>query len=209
MSQANEYSPNNNTSQNIDIYQRNKINQTQYSSYVSREQSMYEPYSLHTPYQSENFFSTPNQNFGYLINNQNFNQNDINNLNNEKNILINQNNFNNNKAEMNNNSKNDVKENKNNENEDNIIQDPDEKLFEKEEDKKKDDLQNGEEEPLSSESDKNSDNEKEFTDHLLAQYEKVKRVKNKWKVYLLGCVVQKDKKECICGRVTGDLEREW
>lgn len=47
----------------------------------------------------------------------------------------------------------------------------------KEEDKKKDDLQNGEEEPLSSESDKNSDNEREYTDHLLAQYDKVKRVK--------------------------------
>ena len=201
MSQPNEYSPNNNTSQNIDIYQRNKINQTQYSSNISREQSMYEPYSLHTPYQSENYFSTPNQNLGYLLNNQNFSQNYINNLNNEKNIF-------NIKNEMNNNSKNDIKENKNNENEDNV-QDPDEKLFEKEEDKKKDELQNGEEEPLSSESDKNSDNEKEYTDHLLAQYDKVKRVKNKWKVYLKGCVVQKDKKELICGRVTGDLEREW
>ena len=207
MSHANEYSPNNNTSQNIDIYQRNKINQTQYSSYISREQSIYEPYSLHTPYQSENYFSTPNQNMGYLLNNQNFSQNYINNLNNEKNIFINQNTFNI-KNEMNNNSKNDIKENKNNENQDNI-QDPDEKLFEKEEDKKKDELQNGEEEPLSSESDKNSDNEKEYTDHLLAQYDKVKRVKNKWKVYLKGCVVQQDKKELICGRATGDLEREW
>ena len=191
MSHPNEYSPNNNTSQNIDIYQRNKIYQnTQCSSYISREQSIYEPYSPHTPFQ-DNYFSTPNQNIGYFFNNQNFNQNYINNLNNDKNILINQNNFNN-KNEVNNN-----------------VQDPDEKLFEKEEDKKKDDLQNGEEEPLSSESDKNSDNEKEYTDHLLAQYDKVKRVKNKWKVYLKGCVVQKDKKELICGRVTGDLEREW
>lgn len=208
MSQPNEYSPNNSTSQNIDIYQRNKMIQTQYSSYISnisREQSAYEPF--HTPYQTDNYFSSPNQNMGYLLSNQNFNQNyinNINNMNNEKNILMNQNN--NNKNEVNN--KNDIKESKNNENEDNI-EDPDEKLFEKEEDKKKDDLQNGEEEPLSSESEKNSDNEKEFTDHLLAQYEKVKRVKSKWKVYLKGCVVQKDKKEIICGRVTGDLEREW
>lgn len=207
MSHPNEYSPNNNTSQNIDIYQRNKIYQTtQCSSYISREQSIYEPYSPNTPY-PENFFSTPNQNIGYFLNNQNFNQNYINNLNNEKNILLNQNNINS-KNEINNNIKNDIKESKNNENQDNV-QDPDEKLFEKEEDKKKDDLQNGEEEPLSSESDKNSDNEREYTDHLLAQYDKVKRVKNKWKVYLIGCVVQKDKKELICGRVTGDLEREW
>lgn len=129
MSHPNEYSPNNNTSQNIDIYQRNKIYQTtQCSSYISREQSIYEPYSPNTPY-PENFFSTPNQNIGYFLNNQNFNQNYINNLNNEKNILLNQNNINS-KNEMNNNIKNDIKESKNNENQDNV-QDPDEKLFEK------------------------------------------------------------------------------
>jgi len=38
---------------------------------------------------------------------------------------------------------------------------------------------------------------------------KIKRVRNKWKVTLIGCVVQKDNSEYICGRIHGELEREW
>ena len=54
-----------------------------------------------------------------------------------------------------------------------------------------------------------SNDEKDFTDNLLAQYDKVKRVRNRWKVSLKGCIVQKDKTEYICGKVHGELSREW
>ena len=73
----------------------------------------------------------------------------------------------------------------------------------------KDNSKKDEESELSDESEKNSDNENEYNDHLLAQYQKVKRVKNKWKVTFIGCVVQKDNKEYICGKIHGELEREW
>ena len=131
-------------------------------------------------------------------NNQDYNKplNDIN-RNNINNNIINNN--------FNNNANNDEEKK-----DDNEIEDPDEDMFRdqnnkvKEEESKKDD-----ESQLSEDSEKNSDNEQEFHDHLLAQYEKVKRVKNKWKVTLKGCVVQNDNKEYICGKVHGELEREW
>ena len=37
-------------------------------------------------------------------------------------------------------------------------------------------------------------NEKEYNNNLLAQYETVKRIKNKWKINLKGCITQKDNK---------------
>ena len=90
-----------------------------------------------------------------------------------------------------------------------VVEDPDEYMFREQNDKDKEDSKKGDESELSADSDKNSDNELEFNDQLLAQYDKVKRVKNKWKVILKGCVVQKDNKEYICGKVHGELERDW
>ena len=66
----------------------------------------------------------------------------------------------------------------------------------------------GDEEVLSALSEE-SNNEKEYKNHLLAQYEKVKRVKNKWKVTLKGCIAQKDNMEYVCGKVHGELSRDW
>ena len=115
---------------------------------------------------------------------------------------INENNIINNN--LNNNGNND-KEKK----DENVIEDPDEDMFRDQNIKEKEESKKDDESQLSEDSEKNSDNEQEFHDHLLAQYEKVKRVKNKWKVTLKGCVVQNDNKEYICGRVHGELEREW
>ena len=142
----------------------------------------------------ESYLLTPNPNQN--INNQNNNNinENLEKKNDSLNIINNENN----------------KNKKENENKEDEFIDPDEAYFEKEdkkkEDKKEEDDENDE---LSSESDKNSNNEKDYNDHLLAQYNKVKRIKNRWKVSFQGCVIQKDKKEYICGKLTGDLEREW
>ena len=148
----------------------------------------------------ENYLLTPIQNQNIINQNNNINDN-LEKFSNNNNINII------------NNIKNDNKNNKNekeNENKEEEFIDPDEAYFEKEEkkneDKKEEDDENGE---LSSDSDKNSNNEKDYTDHLLAQYNKVKRIRNRWKVVFKGCVIQKDKKEYICSKLTGDLEREW
>ena len=74
--------------------------------------------------------------------------------------------------------------------------DPDEILFQNN-DKKKEDIKNEEEEILSSDSDKNSFDEKEYSNNILyGQYskDKIKRIKNRWKVYLQGCIVNYDNK---------------
>lgn len=150
-------------------------------------------------YESTSYYPNPTE---YLISNNQNNMND--NINYINNNTINNENTNNIDNQIN----NKINNKKEKEKEEDIIEDPDEILFRKGE--QKEDNPNEEDEgSLSSESDKNSYNEKDFKDHLLAQYEKVKRVKNRWKVYLKGCVVQKDKKEYICGKINGDLEREW
>lgn len=164
-------------------------------------------------YQHPEYFSPSNdmrQNYLNKINNnlnikdnsgQNFiNQDLVKNLNNDNNGYSNP-------KEINNNSIN-VK-NKEEEKEKNVVEDPDEFLFREQDNKNEKNSQKESESELSPVSDKNSDNERDFNDHLLAQYEKVKRVKNKWKVNLIGCVVQKDNKEYICGKIHGELEREW
>ena len=165
-------------------------------------------------FQHPEYFSPPNNNQNYLnkINNniiikdnsgQNYiNQELVKNLNNDNNGYSNPNDNNNNSIN--------VKNNKEEEKDKNLVEDPDEFLFREQENKNEKNSQKDESESeLSPDSDKNSDNEKDFNDHLLAQYEKVKRVKNKWKVNLIGCVVQQDNKEYICGKIHGELEREW
>ncbi len=134
-----------------------------------------------------------NQDYSKMLNNLN----DINNIK-DNNVMNNINNINNNN---NNNNKDDKGENP--------VEDPYEKLFRQQVDKDKENSKKEDESELSDDSEKNSDNEKDYNDHLLAQYERVKRVKNKWKVTLKGCVVQKDNKEYICGKIHGELEREW
>ena len=107
---------------------------------------------------------------------------------------------------INNEEKKEEKKGENEEEEDDFI-DPEHIAFEqKKVEKEANNEDEGEE--LSSYSDK-SNNEKDFSNYLLAQYEKVKRVKNKWKVSLKGCIVQKDKKEYVCGKIHGELAREW
>ena len=71
-------------------------------------------------------------------------------------------------------------------------------------------MDEGDEEVLSSLSEE-SNNEKDYNNHLLAQYETVKRIKNnkKWKVNLKGCISQKDNMEYVCGKIHGELLKEW
>ena len=88
--------------------------------------------------------------------------------------------------------------------------DPDNELFKEkvqENIKKNED----EEDELSSISKKSneSNDEKYFTNHLLSQYEKVRRVKDKWKLNLKGCIVQNDQNEYVCGKLHGELNRDW
>jgi hypothetical protein len=227
-----EYSPNNNTNQNIEQYNKNKLLLNQFN-FIPQEPSQYSnigyipgaSYQMLPNYNVKNsqyffqhpeYFSPPNNNQNYLnkINNnliikdnsgQNYiNQELVKNLNNDNNGYSNPNDNNNNNNSIN------VKNNKEEEKDKNVVEDPDEFLFREQDNKNDKNSQKDESESeLSPDSDKNSDNEKDFNDHLLAQYEKVKRVKNKWKVNLIGCVVQQDNKEYICGKIHGELEREW
>ena len=198
-----EYSPNNNTNQNIEQYNKHKLLLNQFN-YVPQEPSQYSNYG-YIPgasyqmlpnynvknsqffFQHPEYFSPPNNNQNYLnkINNNinikdNSGQNYINqelakNLNNDNNGYSNPNDNNNNSIN--------VKNSKEEEKDKNVVEDPDEFLFREQDNKNEKNSQKDESESeLSPDSDKNSDNEKDFNDHLLAQYEKVKRVKNKWKV---------------------------
>ena len=225
-----EYSPNNNTNQNIEQYNKNKLLLNQFN-YIPQEPSQYSnigyipgaSYQMIPNYNVKNsqyFFQHPeyisppynNQNYLNKINNniiikdnsgQNYiNQELVKNLNSDNNGYSNTNDNNNNSIN--------VKNNKEEGKDKNVVEDPDEFLFREQDNKNEKNSQKDESESeLSPDSDKNSDNEKDFNDHLLAQYEKVKRVKNKWKVNLIGCVVQQDNKEYICGKIHGELEREW
>ena len=176
-------------------------------------------YEQHPEYFSPSLTGEMRQNYINKINNNNYKLNLNNsNLNKDlKNVLIYKDNndtdiskinsYLNEDNAFNNNKNNYIKKEEKNENN---IEDPDEYMFREEENKnEKNSKKDDEESELSPDSDKNSDNEKDFNDHLLAQYEKVKRVKNKWKVTLKGSVVQQDNKEYICGKIHGELEREW
>ena len=89
-------------------------------------------------------------------------------------------------------------------------EDPDLQLFDKQnQEKEKNNEYEDDELSSISEKSKESNNEKYFTDHLLAQYEKVRRVKDKWKLSLKGCIVQKDQIEYVCGKLHGELIRDW
>lgn len=206
-SEKNEYPPENNTNQNIELYMKkygyqNHNYNMDYQNYqnihlASSDQPLFPniqnhynniPYNSNMNSQYQNYISTENLS-------SSLNENKINSIN-----KIN----NNNVINSMNNNKSNVKEVK----EDEDV-DPDEVYFNNPDNNNNEDSKVNENEELSSDSGQNSDNEQEFKDQLLAQYQKVKRIKNKWKVQLKGCVVQKDDKEIICGKVTGELEREW
>ena len=247
-----EYSPNNNTNQNIELYEKKKLllsqnNQNLLYNLSPQEQGFNQiSYIPTNNYQNIPFNSLKNQYYNQspelfspqiqyemkqnYINNSNIKDNNTDlsynqylkkNLISDNNIKTNINsnteenntiNNSNNKNKINNIENKENKEKKeNNENkEKNEVEDPDEYMFREQENKNdKNSKKDDNESELSSDSDKNSENEIDYTDHLLAQYEKVKRIKNKWKVTLKGCVVQKDNKEYVCGKVHGELEREW
>jgi len=226
----NEYPPNNNANQNMEIYRQKQLRQA--NNYVmplfghsninlNQEQPNYNDYSYmigKNNYANKSFNNINNQNY---INNSDI-YSSTQSLG-EKNKFINNNIIENNLDSYNNKDQNKIlnlslensinnnlndKTNKDKKIEE-VVEDPDEYMFREQNDKDKEDSKKGDESELSADSDKNSDNEQEFNDQLLAQYDKVKRVKNKWKVILKGCVVQQDNKEYICGKVHGELERDW
>jgi len=175
-----EYPPNNSTTQNIELHNQRKLLA---SKNMSMSTSMYE--------NSMEYMNNSSINMNRYYNNEN--KNEI-----KENNIIEENMKEENRI-MEENKKKGIEEE---------IEDPDEIMFkEKEKEKEKSKKEDGSE--LSEDTEKHSDNEKEYNDNLYAQYEKVKRVKNKWKVKLKGCIVQKDNKEYICGDIHGELEREW
>lgn len=196
------YSPNNNTNDNIQEYLHNR-NKSFYmnNSYQNQENSL----SL-LPYNS---MPISQYQVGYQFNPQ-FDNRQKNNINN--NISSNEINLEssiepniNNEIEQINDKNINNDEIKKEEAKEEIVNDPDLDVFEE---NKVEEKNEGDEEVLSALSEE-SNNEKEYKNHLLAQYEKVKRVKNKWKVTLKGCIAQKDNMEYVCGKVHGELSRDW
>ena len=197
------YSPNNNTNDNIQEYLHNR-NKSFYmnNSYQNQENSL----SL-LPYNS---MPISQYQVGFQFNPQ-FDNRQKNNINN--NISANEINLEssiepniNNEIEQINDKNINNDEIKKEEAKEEIVNDPDLDVFE--ENKVEEKKNEGDEEVLSALSEE-SNNEKEYKNHLLAQYEKVKRVKNKWKVTLKGCIAQKDNMEYVCGKVHGELSRDW
>ena len=197
------YSPNNNTNDNIQEYLHNR-NKSFYmnNSYQNQENSL----SL-LPYNS---MPISQYQVGFQFNPQ-FDNRQKNNINN--NISSNEINLEssiepniNNEIEQINGKNINNDEIKKEEAKEEIVNDPDLDVFE--ENKVEEKKNEGDEEVLSALSEE-SNNEKEYKNHLLAQYEKVKRVKNKWKVTLKGCIAQKDNMEYVCGKVHGELSRDW
>ena len=196
------YDKNNTTNENIDLYLKNqKQSYLLNNAYLSQDNLCLSPYnSFNTPqYQAQNHNSR-----GQLNTYHPNSANSTNEINIETTNVINETENYDNNSENNINEQNNKKEEEKNE-----IIDPDHDVFEqnKNEEKKEED-KNEEDDNLSDVSDEPKD-EGEFENHLLAQYEKVKRVKEKWKISLKGCIVQKDKKEYVCGKIHGELTRDW
>ena len=203
------YSPNNNTDENIQEYLHNK-QKSMYmnNSFQNAENSLsLLPYNSLPLSQYQVGYQLPNNfNSQYEVKHQNYNNN--NNLStNEINLETNNEPNLNNDTEQNTENKINNNENKKEEGpKKEEIEDPDAIFFAK--DKVKEKVDEGDEEVLSALSEE-SNNEKEYDNHLLAQYESVKRIKNKWKVNLKGCIAQKDNMEYVCGKLHGELSREW
>ena len=203
------YSPNNNTSQNIDIYNKLNKQNINYNNQTINNQN--ESFCLMSYENNNNIYGNPNyQITEYLQSPNNIQIKDNNLYNNFNNNLNNENIDNKNNSQMNNDKIDNKNKDKNEKDNKDIVEDPDEILF-KNNDKKKEDVKNEEEELLSSDSDKNSFDEKEYKNVLYGQYvkDKIKRIKNRWKVHLHGCIVNRDDEETVIGKINGDLERDW
>ena len=193
------YDKNNTTNENIDLYLKNQ-KQSFFVSNALISQDYLSPYnSFNTPQ-----YHNQNHNSRGQINTYHQNSaNSTNEINIETTNMINETENYDNNSENNINEQNNKKEEEKNE-----IIDPDHDVFEQNKNEEKKEEINEEDDNLSDLSDEPKD-EGEFDNHLLAQYEKVKRVKEKWKISLKGCIVQKDKKEYVCGKIHGELTRDW
>ena len=197
------YDKNNTTNDNIDLYLKNQ----KQSYFISNALISHDnPYLSPSPYNSFNSPQYHNQNHNSRGQINTYHQNSANSTNE---INIETTNMINETENYDNNSENNINEQNNKkEEEKNEIIDPDHDVFEQNKNEEKKEEINEEDDNLSDLSDEPKD-EGEFDNHLLAQYEKVKRVKEKWKISLKGCIVQKDKKEYVCGKIHGELTRDW
>ena len=106
--------------------------------------------------------------------------------------------------EINDNSNEDIK---NNEEED---RDPDEDLFQDDNNKKNNENNEPEiDENLSPLQEENDEIEDEYNDLLISQYEKVHRIKNKWKVIFKDVIIKYNGMEIVLDKISGELERDW
>ena len=191
------YNKYNTTNENIDIYRKNLEIELRNNTLLNLN-----PHNSFSNNAYQSSIQIQNQNSQNIDQRQNsFNNNEINFETTTENNMIETQNFESTYGNNNNNTINNTAEKK-----ENKLIDPEEELFEM---KNKKDKDKEEEEDELSSYNEDSYNEKDFSNLLLAQYEKVKRVKNKWKVSLKGCIVQKDKKEYVCGKIHGELAREW
>ena len=99
--------------------------------------------------------------------------------------------------------------NKNNEDDE---RDPDEDLFKEEKNDKKNEKNNEEEEyeeNLSPLNEENDEIEDEYHDFLISQFEKVHRIKDRWKVIFKDVIINCNGKELIIDKISGELKRDW
>ena len=76
------------------------------------------------------------------------------------------------------------------------------------ENKKEEEIENKDDELLSSLSSESNEQE-EAKDFLLAQYEKVHRIRNKWKIIFIDAILRLNGKEYLFDKVVGELDRDW
>ena len=76
------------------------------------------------------------------------------------------------------------------------------------ENKKEEEIENKDDELLSSLSSESNEQE-EAKDFLLAQYEKVHRIRNKWKIIFIDAILRLNGKEYLFEKVVGELDRDW
>ena len=76
------------------------------------------------------------------------------------------------------------------------------------ENKKEEEIENKDDELLSSLSNESNEQE-EAKDFLLAQYEKVHRIRNKWKIIFIDAILRLNGKEYLFDKVVGELDRDW
>ena len=76
------------------------------------------------------------------------------------------------------------------------------------ENKKEEDIENKDDELLSSLSNESNEQE-EAKDFLLAQYEKVHRIRNKWKIIFIDAILRLNGNEYLFDKVVGELDRDW